>query len=205
MATSEPGGGARVWARRIKQAAHGVAQESTVATILAVPEADRNGFTAGRARAVGEDAAIESVVESLRGMLAGLATLTEASPTGYGVGWNAARARALSEVDGVRAALVAERARGYRTQAAPESLLHVSEFVEALYHIWAVVDWRECRWDIGTERCTVHPRHSGSPHRCDFGDAAEFVRRMGLDPGTDAVPELFDEVRKRREPGTGVS
>lgn len=205
MASPEPDGGAKAWARRLRQAAHGAGQEATVATILAVPEADRDGFTAGRARIIGQDAAIESVVESVRDMLMQLATLTEGSPTGYGVGWNRARTRVLAELDSLRAALVIERPRGYRTRAATESLLHVTEFVEGLYHVWSLLDGRECRWDLRTQLCMVHPKHSAVPKQCAFGDAAAFLRKMGMDPVGDAIPELLGEVRARRKPDTEVS
>lgn len=171
-------------AREMKQRAHGVAQEATVATILAVPVAERNGFTAGRARTVGMDAAVESVLASVTTVLAELPVETT-------------RDDVLAALEALRAGLVAERPRGYRTQAEPESLLNVPEFAEALYRIWAIHDWRDCRWDLRTETCTVHPNFSSYTRQCQFAAAAEFLRAMGVDPDTDQIPKLMDEVQAR--------
>jgi hypothetical protein len=195
MATGEAGA---VWARRAKQAAHGVSQEATVATIAAVPEGERNQFTAGRARTIGMDAAIESVAATVHEML-----LTSVRQHGTGevgefnAGWNAARERMLAELEGLRAGLVAERPRGFRTQASPESLLNTAEFAEALYRIWAIHDRRECRWDVRTQTCTTHPNFSSFTHQCQFAAAAEFLRAMGMDPDTDQIPHLMDEMISR--------
>lgn len=187
------------WARRIKQDAHATAAESTVATIMAVPEAERNAFTAGRARMVGQDAAIESVITAVADMLrVAVRPRGKRDADGFNAGFNAARDQMMEELETLRAGLVAERPRGYRTHAAPESLLNVGEFVQALYHIWALHDERECRWDIETETCTVHPKHSSYTRQCQFDAATEFLRASGVDPDTDAIPDLMTEVLARR-------
>jgi hypothetical protein len=164
-----------------------------------VPEEDRNPFTQGRARQAGTNAAIESVALSVLGVVEAVPELAPSQTGDYGKGWNAARKRVLDDLGRLRGALVAQRRRGFRTKAAPDTLLTEPLFVEALYLLWALDSTVTCRWDIQTGLCTAHPQHTESPQQCDYNDARAFMERMGMHWESNAIPNLWDEVRARRE------
>jgi hypothetical protein len=186
-------------AELLKKNAGGVAMEAQVATLLAVPEEDRNPFTHGRARQAGTNAAIESTVLSTVGVVEAVPTLDTKQTGDYGRGWNAHARRVLDDLGRLRGALVAQRRRGFRTKAAPDTLLTEPLFVEALYLLWTLDSTVTCRWDIRTGLCTAHPQHTESSQQCDYNDARAFMERMGMHWNSDAIPHLWDEVRARRE------
>lgn len=186
-------------AKLLKQNAGGVGMEAQVATLMAVPEEDRNPFAHGRARQAGTNAVIESVALSVLGVAEAVPELSVNQTGDYGRGWNAARRRVLDDLGRVRGALVALRRQHFRTRATPDTLLADATFVEALYLIWCLDSNELCRWDVRTGLCTVHPENTDDARSCDYDKAKEFMRRMGFDWESDAISNLLGEVRARRE------
>lgn len=181
----------------LKQNAGGVAQEAQVATLLAVPAERRDGFVQGRARQAGTNACIESVALSILGVAEAVPELSAKQTGDYGKGWNAARRRVLDDLGRLRGALVAMRRWHYTTKARPGTLLAEATFVEAVYHLWSLVDLEGCSWDIRTGLCVRHPRLSIAPQDCSHDEGRKFLTSLGLDLRDNAVSELWHEVRER--------
>ena len=183
----------------LKQNAGGVAQEAQVATLLAVPAEKRNGFAQGRARQAGTNAAIESVALSVLGVVEAAPELSVKQTGDYSKGWNAARRRVLDDLGRLRGALVAMRRHHYTTKARPDTLLAEATFVEAVFHLWSLVDLEGCSWDIRTGLCVRHPRLSIAPQECSHDGGRKFLESLGLDLRDTAVSELWRDVQARAE------
>lgn len=174
-------------ARLIKRDANYAATEHTVRAIQAVPVAERGrgSFLAVRARSIGLDAAIESVVASIRAAVA-----------------DTANGRVLDTIDAIAAGLVATRRQGHVTVLPPESMLALPDFTHALYLLWALLDSEDCAFPDDVDGCAAHPGE-GIETTCPHFAAIELLTKMGFDPrtveGENALLAAHHEMKDRAD------
>lgn len=174
-------------ARLIKQDANYAATEHTVKAIQAVPVAERGRgpFLAVRARSIGLDAAIESVVASIRAAVA-----------------DTANGQVLDTIDAIAAGLVAARRQGHVTALPPESMLALPDFVHALYLVWALLGPEDCVFSDDVDGCATHAGE-GIETTCPHFAAIELLAKMGFDPrtveGENALLAAHHETKDRAD------